>query len=432
MKFSTTTLGCKVNIYETEALIADLIDKGWKYVENDIDLDVYIINTCTVTSTSDQKSRQMIRQARRKYPNAIIVAMGCFTQTNPKTSLELADIVLGTNDRLKIYDFVNSYINTKQQINHIFDINNFTKYDEMKLEKLTQHTRGFVKIQDGCENFCSYCLIPYARGPIKSRNPESIIHEINELIKQGTKEIVISGINTGTYGQDLGNINLAKLIELIMTETQLIQLRLSSIELMEVTDELLDIIKKYENRIAHHLHIPLQGGCDSVLKRMKRKYNTLEYEVLIGKIRNIFPDIAITTDYIAGFVGETEEEFNNAYKFIKKINFSSMHVFPYSRRKGTIADEMKGHLNPLIIKTRAKKIIELAKEMKKNYNKLFVNKELDVLLEQVKGEFFVGHTSNYLEVHIPYQNTMIENEIIKAKIIEFKDEILIGKLIKED
>lgn len=432
MKFSTTTLGCKVNIYETEALIADLIEKGWVYTEVDSDIDVYIINTCTVTSTSDQKSRQMIRQARRKYENAIIVAMGCFTQTHPETSVELADIVLGTNDRLKIYDFVNSYLETKKQINHIFDINNFTKYDEMKLEKLTQHTRGFVKIQDGCENFCSYCLIPYARGPIKSRDSKSIIHEINELIRQGTKEIVISGINTGTYGQDLGNINLAKLIELIMTKTKLAQLRLSSIELMEVSDELLNVIKKYENRIANHLHIPLQGGSDSVLARMKRKYNTSEYEKLINKIRSIFPDIAITTDYIAGFVGETDDEFKEAYNFIEKINFSSMHVFPYSRRKGTIADGMSGHLNPIVIKGRAKKIIELAKKMKINYNNQFIDRDVNVLLEQRKGDYMVGHTSNYLEVHIPYQNNLVENEFVNVKIIESTNDILLGKIIKED
>lgn len=432
MKFTTNTLGCKVNIYETEALIGSLSDRGWNYVENEDDVDVYIINTCTVTSTSDQKSRQMIRQARRKFPNAIIVAMGCFTQTNPETAVDLADIVLGTNDRLKVYELVNSYIDTKRQIKHIFDINDFTKYDEMKLERLTKHTRGFVKIQDGCENFCSYCLIPYARGPIKSRDANSIIHEINELILQGTKEIIISGINTGTYGQDLEDINLAKLIELIMTKTELVQLRLSSIELMEVSDELLDTIKKYESRIANHLHIPLQGGTDSVLKRMKRKYITNDYEKLIEKIRNIFPNIAITTDYIAGFVGETEEEFNEAYAFIKKIDFASMHVFPYSRRKKTEADKLSGHLNPSTIKERAKKVIELAKIMKLNYMNKFVNCNVSVLLEQKKGNYIIGHTSNYLEVYVPYDESLKDNMIIDVKLTRLNDEILYGEVIKED
>ena len=214
MKFTTITLGCKVNLYETESLTSYLENKGWEYSLNDV--DVCIINTCTVTSTSDQKSRQMIRQAKRNNPDAIIVAMGCFVQTHEASALELADIVVGTKNRLKIYDLVNEYLNTKEQINHIFNIDEYISYDEMKLDRLSNHTRGFIKIQDGCENFCSYCLIPYARGKIKSRDPKNVIDEINKLVELGTKEVIIAGINTGTYGQDLGNINLAKLIELIM------------------------------------------------------------------------------------------------------------------------------------------------------------------------------------------------------------------------
>lgn len=432
MKFSTTTLGCKVNIYETEALIANLKEKGWQYIENDSDVDVHIINTCTVTSTSDQKSRQMIRHARRCYPKAIIVAMGCFTQINPTIANELADIVIGTSDRLKTYELVNQYILNHKSINNVIDAKEYTKYDEMKLERLTNHTRGFVKIQDGCENFCSYCLIPYARGPIKSRDPESIIHEINELILQGTKEIIISGINTGTYGQDLGYINLAKLIEMIMNQTSLFRLRLSSIELMEVTDELLETIKKYENRVASHLHIPLQGGSDSVLKRMKRKYDTSEYEKLISKIRAIFPNIAITTDYIAGFVGETDKEFDESILFIKKMNFASMHVFPYSRRKGTEADKLENHLDPVIIKERAKKISQLAKDMKLTYLNKFDGCNVSVLLEQTRGKYFTGHSSNYLEVYVDNDGTLNENMIVNARIINIIDDIAYAKVIKEE
>lgn len=330
MNFSILTLGCKVNLYESETLISNLVEHGWKYQDKNV--DVYIINTCTVTSTSDQKSRQMIRQARRNNPNAIIVAMGCFVQTHPKDANDLADIIIGTRDRLKVYDLVNEYLKNKSHIEHLFDLSNYTEYEEIKLKCLTTHTRGFVKIQDGCENFCSYCLIPFARGKIRSRLPNNVIDEINKLIELGTKEIIISGINTGTYGRDLGNINLAKLIDRIMLETSIWRLRISSIEMMEVTDELLMIMKKYENRIANHLHIPLQGGSDGVLIRMRRKYLTNDYERLINKIRNIFPNIAITTDCLAGFVGESEEEFNETLSFIKKIGFSSMHIFPYSRR----------------------------------------------------------------------------------------------------
>lgn len=431
MRFSTISLGCKVNLYETESLISTLLEKGWEYQVDNQMIDVYIINTCTVTSTSDQKSRQMIRQARRNHPSAIIVAMGCFVQTHVEDAIKLADIVIGTKDKHRVYELVMEYIVTKNQINHVFDIANFTTYDEMKLDRLTTHTRGFVKIQDGCENFCSYCLIPYARGKIKSRNPENIISEIKKLVELGTKEVIISGINTGTYGQDLGNIDLAKLIEKIMQETPLWRLRLSSIELMEVTDDLLNVLKTYSPRIAQHLHIPLQGGSDGVLTRMKRKYLTTDYLNLIHKIRNIFPDIAITTDCLAGFVGETEEEFEEAKTFIKKIKFADMHIFPYSRRKGTFADQMDGHLDPMIIKNRAKEMINIAKMMKEDYENKFIDKEFDILLERSKDDYWIGHTSNYLEVYCKANQRDLENTIKKCIITENKKGILYG-MIKEE
>lgn len=431
MRFSTTTLGCKVNLYETESLISSLIERGWEYQADDKMIDVYIINTCTVTSTSDQKSRQMIRQARRNNPNAIIVAMGCFVQTHVDDAIGLADIIIGTKDKHRVYELVMEYIDTKNQINHVFDIENYTTYDEMKLDRLTTHTRGFVKIQDGCENFCSYCLIPYARGKIKSRNPENIISEIKKLVELGTKEVIISGINTGTYGQDLGNIDLAKLITKIMEETSLWRLRLSSIELMEVTDDLLMVLQKYSSRIAHHLHIPLQGGSDGVLTRMRRKYLTTDYLNLIHKIRSIFPDIAITTDCLAGFVGETEEEFEETKAFIKKIEFADMHIFPYSRRKGTLADQMEGHLDPMIIKNRAKEMISISKIMKENYENKFIGKEFDILLERSKDNYWIGHTTNYLEVYCKTDQRNLENTIKKCIITENKRGTLYG-MIKEE
>ncbi len=427
MKFTTITLGCKVNLYETESLTSFLEDKGWKYSNENA--DVCIINTCTVTATSDQKSRQMIRQARRNHPNAIIVAMGCFVQTHEANASEIADIIVGTKNRLHIYDLINEYIETKKQINHVFDIDTYTTYDEMKLDRLSQHTRGFIKIQDGCENFCSYCLIPYARGKIKSRDPQNVIDEINTLVKLGTKEIIIAGINTGTYGQDLGNINLAKLIELIMENTSLYRLRLSSIELMEVSDELLNVMKKHENRIANHLHIPLQGGCDNTLTRMKRKYNSAEYDNLIKKIRTIFPDIAITTDCLCGFVGETEKDFNDSIEFINKIKFSSMHVFPYSRRKGTVADEMTGHLDGGLIKERARIMIDVASQMKKEYEDKFINYEFEVLFEQKKGNTWIGHTTNYLEVYLESEEDLT-NQIKICKIVKKKNNKLFAEEVK--
>ena len=317
----------------------------------------------------------------------------------------------------------------KQKINYVKDIKEIKCYEELTLDKLTTHTRGFIKIQDGCENFCSYCAIPYSRGKIRSRNPENVINEIKKLVNEEVKEIIISGINTGTYGQDLGDINLSKLIEKIMLETNLSRLRLSSIELMEVTDELLDTLKKYQNRIAMHLHIPLQGGCDSVLKRMNRKYLTNDYRNLINKIRSIFPDIAITTDCLAGFVGETQEEFEDAYHFIKEMKFASMHVFPYSRRKGTAADEMKGHLDPKIKNERTKKIIELANIMKNEYELKFINSIQEVLVERQKDNFYEGHTSNYLNVKFKSNKNLV-NKFVKVQITKIENNIIYAKEVE--
>ncbi len=439
MKFSVISLGCKVNSYETEVLINDLNNKGWEYCLKDDDVDVIIINTCTVTSTSDQKSRQIIRSTKRKHPNAIIVAMGCFVQLNPDVASNIADIIIGTNNRLKVYELVNSYLKTKDEIDSLVkplsiveDIKNVKTYEEMKLNSVTTHTRGFVKIQDGCENFCSYCAIPYSRGGIRSRLPDDVVNEIKSLVKNGTKEVIIAGINTGTYGQDLGNISLANLIERIMNETTLYRLRLSSIELMEVTDELLATIKKYESRVAHHLHIPLQGGCDTVLKRMHRKYLTKDYEELIKKIRLMFPNIAITTDLLAGFVGETIDEFNQTCEFIKRINFSSMHIFPYSRRKGTEADKMEGHLDPKVINERTHILLGIAGEMKYNYEKQFVGTIQNVITETIKNGYMTSHSSNYLEIDVILEEDIVPNMIIDVEILDVQKNKIIGRRVKHE
>lgn len=430
MKFKIVSLGCKVNSYECEALINDLTLKGWELTKKD-ECDVVIINTCTVTQTSDSKSRQMIRSLKRKNPNAIVVAMGCYVQLNPEEAGSIADIVIGTNGRAKIYDLVNSYINTKKEINEVTNIMEVTDYEELKVNAVMTHTRGFVKIQDGCENYCSYCAIPYSRGKIRSRLPENVIEEINRLVNSGTNEVIISGINTGTYGKDLGTINLAQLIEKIMEETKLYRLRLSSIEMMEVTDELLDVIEKYKDRFANHLHIPLQGGCDSVLTRMNRKYLTDGYRKLIYNIRKRFKDIAITTDLLAGFVGETEEEFKDTCSFIKEIQFSDMHIFPYSRRKGTKADEMKGHLNPQVINERAHILLDIKNEMKEKYEAKFIGQTFDVITEQVKGDYFTSHSSNYLEILIP-KHGLKDNIIKKIKIVEINNGNIIGQGVENE
>lgn len=432
MKFTIVTLGCKVNSYESEAILNDLLQHGLEYVDTiNEEIEVCIVNTCTVTSTSDQKSRQMIRSVRRKAPNAIIVAMGCYVQLHKEEASEIADIVIGTDGRTKVYEYIQSYLNTKtefhQVLNRVTDIFTVHQYEELKVNAVVTHTRGFVKIQDGCENYCSYCAIPYARGKIRSRKPQDVITEINELIKHGTKEVIISGINTGCYGKDFENMSLAKLIEQIMEETSLFRLRLSSIELMEVTDELLQVMKKYETRITNHLHIPLQGGSDTVLKRMHRKYLTNEYRALIHKIRTLFPNIAITTDFLAGFVGETEKEFEEACKFIQEMEFAMMHIFPYSRRKNTEADQMEGHLDPKVIRERAHQLLEIGEKMKNEYEKKFIGTIQMVIVERRKQNYFTSHTSNYLEVYLPYHKDLKENSILSVKIERIENGKIIGK-----
>jgi threonylcarbamoyladenosine tRNA methylthiotransferase MtaB len=297
---------------------------------------------------------------------------------------------------------------------------------------LSTHTRGFIKIQDGCENFCAYCAIPYARGPIKSRKPSDVIDEIKTLASKGVKEIILSGINTGTYGQDLNeDVTLASLLDDILSSVNgCFRLRLSSIELMEITDELLDVYEKYPTQIARHFHIPLQAGCDNTLKRMKRKYLTSDYERVINKIRSRFPGIAITTDCLAGFVGETDNDFEDALEFIEKINFSSMHIFPYSRRKNTEADKMDGHLPGELIHARAKKMQELAQKMAKNYQEEHIGKEMVVLVEQKKNNYWIGHTSNYLEVKFVSKEELT-NKLVLVKLNKVDNNTIIAEFIKE-
>ena len=431
MKFQTFSLGCKVNIYESEAVSYDLIGKG--FVQSNDNPDVIIINTCTVTSQSDAKSRKLIRSKKEEFPNAIIVVMGCYSQLDPNTVSEKlgADIVIGTNNRSKIYDLIMQFVESKKKINLVEDSKKYQVFEELCLNKLSLHTRGFIKIQDGCENFCSYCAIPYSRGPIKSRNPESVINEVSSLVDSGVKEIILSGINTGTYGKDLGSINLAKLIEKIIVEIpNLYRLRLSSIELMEISDELLDVIAKYPEKIARHLHIPLQSGSNGVLKRMERKYSMEEYFSKIDIIKNRFEDIAITTDCLAGFVGETIEEFEETCESFRKIGFAESHIFPYSIRPNTKAYNMPNHLKPEVIKERAHKLQSLAKELSLEYKNKFIGKTLPVLFEQLKKGYWHGHTSNYLEVKVKDQNIDLTNKVVDVKLINLDNNIIIGKEVK--
>ena len=429
MRFTIESLGCKVNIYEAEAVAYLLKQRG--YIQVIDNPDVQIINTCTVTQTSDSKSRKLIRSKIKENPNAITVVMGCYSQLSSEEAFNIpgVNIVIGTNNRSHIYELIEEYRLFRKNVNLVSNALEYKTFENLCLNELSIHTRGFVKIQDGCENFCTYCAIPYARGPIKSRDPESVITEINALVTHGVKEVILAGINTGTYGKDINNLNLAKLIEKIVLETKIKRLRLSSIELMEITDELLDTIEKYQDVVCNHLHIPLQSACDETLKRVNRKYNMTEYISRIEDIRKRFPDIAITMDCLAGFVGETIEEFETTCENIKNINFAFGHIFPYSIRPNTVASKLKGHLDPKVIKERAKILINIQKENTRNYLNKFIGQEVEVLFEQKKNNYWYGHTTNYLEVFIEDQGIDLTNEIKKIKLLKVENESILGKEI---
>ncbi|HHU23984.1 MAG: tRNA (N(6)-L-threonylcarbamoyladenosine(37)-C(2))-methylthiotransferase MtaB [Bacilli bacterium] len=431
IKFKIHTLGCKVNLYESEAVSSQLGEAGWQWTDNDAEADVQIINTCTVTKTSDAKSRKLIRSLIRKNPAAIMVVMGCYSQIAPEEviAIEGVDIVLGSSGKSKIIDYVKEFQKTKIKRHYQKSIEEYQTFEELKMGRLQKHTRGFIKIQDGCENFCSYCLIPYARGPIRSRDMTSVLEEIKNLVDSGVKEVILSGINTGTYGKDLGNITLAELVDSILsTFPQLARLRLSSIELLEITDELLALFRKYPERLAKLLHIPLQAGSDSVLKRMNRRYTTLEYENRIKEIRSLIPDIAITTDCLGGFVGETEAEHQEAIDFINRIGFAQMHIFPYSRRKGTKADTLNGHLAPEIIEERTRTLLKLSSALKQEYQERFIDSTQLVLFENRKQGLWRGYSSNYIEVFVEDEKDLT-NLLLPVKLEQIINGQVIGKLI---
>lgn len=422
MKVGIYTLGCKVNSYESEYVMSLFKERDYTVSNFDDICDIYVINTCTVTNQSDSKSRKIIREAIRKNPNACVVAMGCFIEANKDVDIEGIDILIGNKDKSKIVDLVEEYFKTKEQIKNLYsDLG--TKFEDMEISTFEGRTRAFVKIQDGCENFCSYCIIPYVRGKCRSKDKNKVIEEISTLVENGYKEIVLTGIHTGNYGRDLG-ISFAELLRDIVNIPGLYRLRISSIEITELTDEVLDIIKEY-NVIADHLHVPLQAGSDEILKLMNRKYDTKYFEDKINEIRKIRPNISISTDVIVGFPKETDELFKQCYDFCKKLKFSKMHVFPYSIRKGTPASKFPNQVDGNIKKERARALIELSKELEKEYMESFCNCELKVLIEQYKDGESTGHTSNYLLVKVPGEYH--SEDIIKVKIDSIEYPYCYGK-----
>ncbi len=407
------TLGCKVNTYESEYVTDLLKENGYEIKSFDEICDIYIINTCTVTNTSDIKSRKMIRNAIKRNPDACVVAMGCFIEANKGFDIEGLDIVIGNKDKSKILSLLDEYFTKKETIRRLYREEKDT-FEDMYITNFPGRTRAFVKIQDGCENFCSYCIIPYVRGKCRSKDKDKVILEIKELVQNGYQEVVLTGIHTGNYGVDL-DTNFASLLQELVKIEGLKRLRISSIEITELTDEVLSVIKN-SNIIVDHLHIPLQAGSNEVLKLMNRKYDLDKFFEIIAKIRKIRPNISITTDVIVGFPGETEEMFLETINTCRKLDLTKIHVFPYSERQGTKAIELPNHLLPAEKKSRARRLLEVSKELEFIYANKYLGFKVEVLIEENKDGYSLGHTSNYLHVKIKKDikpNTFVNVTIYK-------------------
>lgn len=416
MKFKIITLGCKVNTYESNSISDTLLANGYEKALDDKQADIVIINTCTVTNTANNKSLKMIRHAIRNNRNAIIIVTGCSAQVYHKQIMEIdgVSIIIGTVGKSQILKYIEEYKKNKEQI---IDVKNNTNilFEEMKLNNFDK-TRAFVKIQDGCNNFCSYCIIPFTRGSVRSRNKDEIINEIKTLINYGHHEIVLTGIHTGNYGEEFDNYDFASLLSDLVKIQGLDRLRISSIEVTELNDRVLSILEK-EKVLVSHLHIPLQAGTDKILKAMNRKYDTKYFKEKIDKIRTIRPDISISTDVIVGFPGETEEDFIESMDFINSMKFSKIHVFPYSKREGTKAATFDNQIDEKVKKDRARLLIKLSKKLEIEYMDKFMGKEVSFIPEVFDNGFVYGHTGNYLYV----KANGTSDDLKKNKIVEIID-----------
>lgn len=394
MKFNIVTFGCKVNQYESNMMKEKMLSSNFFYEENMRDANIIIVNTCSVTNVADKKCLKMIRRIKREYPNALLVVAGCSSQNNQNVYEALdVDILLGNKDKSKIAELIKEYLDTERKYVKFYNERDL-EFEDM-LIKDYNHVRAFIKIEDGCDNFCSYCIIPFVRGSVRSKDFDTVIKEAKLLTEHGHKEIVLTGIHTGHYMSN--NHDLTDLINELSKIDDLLRIRISSIEITELNDKFLEMLKN-NNKVCNHLHIPLQAGSDEILKRMNRKYDLAYYEDKINKIRSIRPDISITTDIIVGFPYETDELFNETLEFSKKMNFSKIHVFPYSIRVGTAAASMPNQVDETTKKVRVKKLMALSEKQEKEYYEKFKGKELDILVEECDNNVSIGHTSNYLMV----------------------------------
>ena len=410
MKVGIYTLGCKVNTYESEFIISLFKNRGYEIVDFDSNPDIYIINTCTVTNNSDKKDRKVINSIKNK--KGCKVVCGCFVESAKDYDYSGIDVVIGNYNKSNIVDLVEENLKTHKQIKALDNIMT-VPFEDMEISDLSSRTRAFVKIQDGCENYCAYCIIPFVRGRCRSKEKDTVLREITNLVNNGYKEIVLTGIHTGNYGVDLG-IKFSDLLEEILSISGLERIRISSIEITELDDKFFKLLEN--EKLCNHLHIPLQSGSANILKSMNRKYTKEEYKNIIEKLRSIRSDISITTDVIVGFPGETEYDFKECLDFIKEINFSKVHVFPFSKRDGTKAARMDNHIDGITKKKRTRELLNLSDELEKRYYNSFIDKKEKILIEKEDHGYFYGHTSNYLYLKI--KGDYKTNEIYEITVKE--------------
>lgn len=421
MKVGICSLGCKVNIYESELVTNILKNNNYEIVDFEDKADIYIINTCSVTNESDKKSRKMINRAKKNNPNAIIIVMGCYSQVNSQ-DIDV-DIVLGNRDKSKIVEIIEEYLKTKEKKKIIYDLTK-VDFEKMEITNFDNHTRAFVKIQDGCNAFCSYCIIPYVRGRVRSKNPNDVIKEVTTLVEKGYKEIVLTGIHTGRYGTDI-NTTLEELLNKLVNIPNIYRIRLSSIEINEITPGIKKLLK--ENKVmAKHLHIPLQSGSNKILKLMNRRYNKEEFLSMVDNLRDI-PDVSLTTDLIVGFPNEGEEEFNETIDTLKEIGFTKIHTFPYSKRKGTPAASMDNQVSPEEKKKRVHRVLELSNKYEHNFYESKIGNIYDGVVEVHTSGTIIVHTSNFIPVII--SDKVEEGTIVNVKIEKVEDLKVYGRIV---
>ncbi|MEK3954032.1 tRNA (N(6)-L-threonylcarbamoyladenosine(37)-C(2))-methylthiotransferase MtaB [Psychrobacillus sp. FSL K6-1464] len=416
------TLGCKVNHYETEAIWQLFKENGYSRTEFEKQSDVYVINTCTVTNTGDKKSRQVIRRAVRQNPDAVICVTGCYAQTSPAEIMAIpgVDIVVGTQERTKMLDYIQQYKTERKPINAVGNIMKNRVYEELDVPSFTDRTRASLKIQEGCNNFCTFCIIPWARGLMRSRDPQEVVRQAQQLVDAGYMEIVLTGIHTGGYGEDLKDYNLAQLLRDIENNVKgLKRLRISSIEASQLSDEVIDVLRD-SKIVVRHLHIPIQSGSDTVLKRMRRKYTMEFFANRLDLLRVALPDLAITSDVIVGFPGETAEEFMETFNFIRDQKFSELHVFPYSKRTGTPAARMENQVDEDVKNERVHRLITLNDQLAVEYASRFEGEVLEIIPEEAykldsAANMVEGYTDNYLKVVIPGSEDLI-GKLVRVKI----------------